>query len=84
MAEPDDVLGQLDAIRSEMGRMADSLQTLSVEMTAVRQHFAGPAVIERSGATKQSSRSVRANPQRLLLPTRDGLLRSVRNDDLPS
>jgi hypothetical protein len=47
MVEPDNlVLEHLRAIRSEIGRMADWMQTLSVEMTAMRQHLAGVVTIQ--------------------------------------
>jgi hypothetical protein len=35
------VLEHLRGIRTEMAKMADWMQTLSVEMTAIRQHLAG-------------------------------------------
>ena len=47
MAEPDNlVLEHHRGIRTEIGRMADWMQTLSVEMTAMRQHFAGVVTIQ--------------------------------------
>ena len=36
---------QLRAMRSEMAKMADWMHTLSVEMTATRQHLAGVVTI---------------------------------------
>jgi hypothetical protein len=45
--EPDNlVLEHLRAIRPEIGRMADWMQTLSVEMTAMRQHLSGVVTIQ--------------------------------------
>ena len=44
MAEPDNLV--LRAIRGEMGKMADYMQTLSVEMTAIRQHLAGVVTLQ--------------------------------------
>ena len=48
MVEPDNLmLDHLRAIREDMAKMADWMQTMSVEMTAIRQHLAGvPAVGE--------------------------------------
>jgi hypothetical protein len=47
MVEPDNlVLEHLRAIRGELGKMADWMQTLSVEMTAIRQHLAGVVTIQ--------------------------------------
>jgi hypothetical protein len=47
MVEPDNlVLEYLRAIRAEMGKMADWMQTLSVEMTAIRQHLSGVVTIQ--------------------------------------
>jgi len=40
------VLEPLRGIRTEMGKMADWMQTLSVEMTAIRQHLAGVVTIQ--------------------------------------
>ncbi len=47
MAEPENlVLEPLRAIRGEMGKMADYMQTLSVEMTAIRQHLGGIVTLQ--------------------------------------
>jgi len=47
MAEPESlVLEPLRAIRGEMTKMADWMHTMSVEMTAIRQHFAGVVTIQ--------------------------------------
>lgn len=44
---PDNLmLEHLRAIREEMGKMADYMQTLSVEMTAIRQHLAGVVTLQ--------------------------------------
>ena len=40
------VLEDLHPIRAEMGKMADWMQTLSVEMTAIRQHLSGVVTIQ--------------------------------------
>ena len=40
------VLEHLRAIRGEMGKMADWMHPLSVEMTAIRQHLAGVVTIQ--------------------------------------
>jgi len=41
MVEPDNlVLEQLRAIRAEMGKMANGMQTMSAEMTGMRQRLA--------------------------------------------
>jgi hypothetical protein len=47
MAEPENlVLEHLPGIRGEMGKMADWMHTMSVEMTAIRQHLAGVVTIQ--------------------------------------
>jgi hypothetical protein len=47
MAEPENlVLEHLRGIRGEMGKMADWMHTMSVEMTAIRQHLAGVVTIQ--------------------------------------
>jgi hypothetical protein len=47
MVEPDDLmLEHLRAIRGDMAKMADWMQTMSVEMTAIRQHLAGVVTIQ--------------------------------------
>jgi len=47
MAEPDNlVLEHLRAIRGEMTKMADWMHTMSIEMTAIRQHLAGVVTIQ--------------------------------------
>jgi hypothetical protein len=47
MVEPDNlVLEQLRAIRGELGKVADEMQTMRVEMTAMRQHMAGMMTIQ--------------------------------------
>jgi hypothetical protein len=46
-AEPDNlVLEHLRAIRGQMGKMADLMHTMSVEMTAIRQHLVGVVTIQ--------------------------------------
>lgn len=47
MVEPDNlVLEQLRAIRGEIGKLAGEMQTMRVELTAVRQHMAGMLTIQ--------------------------------------
>ena len=47
MVEPDDLmLEHLRAIRGDMAKMADWMQTMSVEMTAIRQDLAGVVTIQ--------------------------------------
>lgn len=52
MVEPENlVLEHLRVIRTEMAKMADWMQTLSVEMTAIRQHLAGVVTIQEHDHT---------------------------------
>jgi hypothetical protein len=47
MVEPDSlVLEQLRAIRGDIGKIVNEMQTMRVEMTAVRQHIAGMMTIQ--------------------------------------
>ena len=47
MVEPDNlILEHLRAIRGEMGTMADDMHTMTVEMTALRQHLPGVVPIQ--------------------------------------
>ncbi|MGD9923616.1 MAG: hypothetical protein AB7V13_19580 [Pseudorhodoplanes sp.] len=47
MTEPDNiVLEHLRAIRGGIARMADGMQTMSAEMTAMRQHLSGVVTIQ--------------------------------------
>ena len=47
MAEPENLmLEPLRAIRGDMAKMADWMHTMSVEMTAIRQHLAGVVTIQ--------------------------------------
>ena len=47
MVEPDSLmLEQLRAIRSDIGKVANEMQTMRVEMTAMRQHMAGMMTIQ--------------------------------------
>ena len=47
MAVPENlVLEHLRAIPRELGKMADWMHTLSLEMTAIRQHLAGVVTIQ--------------------------------------
>lgn len=47
MVEPDSlVLEHLRGIRSEMAKMGEWMHTMSVEMTAIRQHLAGVVTIQ--------------------------------------
>jgi hypothetical protein len=40
------MLEHLRAIRGDMAKMADSMRTMSAEMTAIRQHLAGVVTIQ--------------------------------------
>lgn len=52
MVEPENlVLEHLRGIRTEMAKMADWMPTLSVEMTAIRQHLAGVVTIQEHDHT---------------------------------
>jgi hypothetical protein len=47
MVEPNNLmLEHLPAIRGEMTKMADWMHTMSIEMTAIRQHLAGVVTIQ--------------------------------------
>jgi hypothetical protein len=47
MAEPENLVPEhLRAMRGEMAKMADYMHTMSVEMTAMRQHLAGVVTIQ--------------------------------------
>jgi hypothetical protein len=47
MVEPDNLmLDHLRAIRGDIAKMADWMHTMSVEMTAMRQHLAGVVTIQ--------------------------------------
>jgi hypothetical protein len=47
MIEPENlVLEHLRGIRSEIAKLGDWMQTMSVEMTAIRQHLAGIVTIQ--------------------------------------
>jgi hypothetical protein len=47
MSEPDNIiLEHLRAIRGDIARMADGMQTMSAEMTAMRQHLSGVVTIQ--------------------------------------
>jgi hypothetical protein len=47
MVEPDNLLLEHSrAIRGDVGKLADWMQTLSVEMTAIRQHLSGIVTIQ--------------------------------------
>jgi hypothetical protein len=47
MVGPDNLkLEQLRAIRGELGKVANEMQTMRVEMTAMRQHMAGMMTIQ--------------------------------------
>jgi hypothetical protein len=60
MVEADNlVLEQLRAMRAEMAKMADWMHTMSVEMTAVRQHLAGVVTITEHDHTDIAGIKVR-------------------------
>jgi hypothetical protein len=47
MVEPDNlVLEQLRVIRGDLGKLFSEMQTMRVEMTAMRQHMAGMLTIQ--------------------------------------
>jgi hypothetical protein len=47
MVEPDNlILEQLRAVRGEIGKLFNEMQTMRVEMTAMRQHMAGMLTIQ--------------------------------------
>jgi len=47
MAEAENLmLEHLRAIRGDMAKMADRMETMSAEMTAIRQHLAGVVTIQ--------------------------------------
>ena len=47
MAEPDNlVLDLLGAMRGDRAKLADAMRSMSVEMTALRQHLAGVLTIQ--------------------------------------
>jgi hypothetical protein len=47
MVEPDSLVPeQLSAIRGGIGKLVNEMQTMRVEMTAVRQHMAGMMTIQ--------------------------------------
>jgi hypothetical protein len=47
MVEPDSlVLEQLRIIRGDIGKVVNEMQTMRVEMTAMRQHMAGMMTIQ--------------------------------------
>jgi hypothetical protein len=57
MAEPENlVLDHLRAIRGEMAKMGQAMQSLNVEVTAIRQHIAG-FMTSRNTITAISPRS---------------------------
>jgi hypothetical protein len=47
MVEPDTLMPEhLSAIRGDMARMADRMDTMSAEMTAIRRHLSGVVTIQ--------------------------------------
>lgn len=47
MVEPDNIMIEhLKAIRADMSKMASKMETMSAEMTAIRQHLAGVMTIQ--------------------------------------
>jgi hypothetical protein len=60
MTEPENLmLEHLRAIRGDMARMADRMETMSVEMTAIRQHLAGVVTIQEHDHTDIAALKVR-------------------------
>ncbi len=64
MPEPENlVLEHLRAIRGDMSKMADWMHTMSVEMTAMRQHLAGVVTIQEHDHDDIASLSYRTAKQ---------------------
>jgi hypothetical protein len=60
MTEPENIiLEHLRAIRGDIARMADGMQTLSAEMTAMRQHLSGVVTIQEHDPADIGSITVR-------------------------
>jgi hypothetical protein len=60
MVEPDNLVPEhLRGIRTEIGKMADWMHTLSVEMTAIRQHLAGVVTIQEHDHTGIAALKIR-------------------------
>ena len=53
------VLEQLSAIRTDMGRMSDRIETLAVEMRAMRHQMAGIATLQEHDHDEIASVKVR-------------------------
>jgi hypothetical protein len=53
------ILEQHRAMRADMAKMADGIQTLGVEMTAMRQHLAGVVTIQEHDHSDIASIKVR-------------------------
>jgi len=62
MVEPDSiVVEQLRAIRGDIGKLAGEMQTMRVELTAVRQHMAGMLTIQEHDHTDIAGINSRLN-----------------------
>jgi len=56
MTEPENlILDHLRAIRGDMSKMADRMDTMSVEMTAIRQHLSGVVTLQEHDHTDIAS-----------------------------
>jgi hypothetical protein len=60
MVEPDNlVLEQLGVIRGDLGKLFNEMQTMGVEITAMRQHMAGMLTIQEHDHVDISAIKVR-------------------------
>ncbi len=56
MTEPENlILDHLRAIRGDMSKMADRMDTMSAEMTAIRQHLSGVVTLQEHDHTDIAS-----------------------------
>ena len=56
MTEPENlILDHLRAIRGDMAKMADRMDTMSAEMTAIRQHLSGVVTLQEHDHTDLAS-----------------------------
>ncbi len=60
MVEPESIMIEhLKAIRTDMAKMADKMETMSAEMTAIRQHLSGVVTIQEHDHTDIASMKAR-------------------------
>ena len=72
MAEPENlVLDHLRAIRGEMAKMGQAMQSLNVEVTAIRQHIAGFMTIQEHDHGDLAAIKVRLEPMEKRLELAD-------------